>query len=278
MVAAQVKSCPRFGTAGAPISTQSRKTIDGVKRVFKLGLSALEVEFVRGVHMSETTAREISQVAKDVSVVLSVHAPYYINLNGESMVVEKSIQRIENSCRIASVLGARIVVVHAAYYGKDDSETATKNVVNALKKVENFGVPVGLETMGRHAQWGSVDEIVSVCSSFDDGKVIPVVDWAHLHARSNGGLKTVADFENVYKKIHSWNPVCARNMHSHFAGVHFTERAGERHHLTIDSLSPDYSNLAKLIRKSKKFNPVLISESPNIEEDALRFKEMVMVG
>jgi len=265
---------PLFGTAGTPLSSSSRQTLDGIKRVRELGLDALEVEFVRGVRMSEETAREIAKEADDLDVRLSVHAPYYVNLNGTSDIITSSIQRIEDSCRVGSALGATVVVVHAAYYGKSDSETATSAVVSALQKVKKHGVKVGLETMGRHSQWGTVDEIISASRQCDD--VVPVIDWAHLHARSNGGLRTTDDFRKVYERVASWNTAYAAAMHSHFAGVMFTEKSGEKNHLTIDSRSPDYSALAKLI-KSKRICPTLISESPNIEGDAITFKKMVMM-
>jgi len=265
---------PLFGTAGTPISSPSRQTQDGIRRVRELGLDALEVEFVRGVRMSEETARETARVAEELNVSLSVHAPYYVNLNGNPEVVKSSIQRIEDSCRVGAILGATVIVVHAAYYGKTrDSDAATNAVVGALQKVENHGVRIGLETMGRHSQWGTVDEIITAAEQCDNNNVVPVVDWAHIHARSGGGLRTLDDFRKVYERIAAWNKAYAKRLHSHFSGVMFTEKSGERNHLTIDSRSPDYAPLAKLI-KSERICPTMISESPNIEGDAILFKKM----
>ena len=70
-----------FGTAGAPLSTKDRSSIGGVRRIRELGLGCMEVEFVRGVRMGEGTAAEVGRVAREAGVALSVHAPYYINLN-----------------------------------------------------------------------------------------------------------------------------------------------------------------------------------------------------
>jgi len=70
-----------FGPAGVPHASKERSTAGGIKTVKELGLDAMEVQFVRGVKMGEETARNVGMVAESLGIVLSVHAPYYINLN-----------------------------------------------------------------------------------------------------------------------------------------------------------------------------------------------------
>ena len=90
-----------FGTAGIPASTQPRNTGEGIKRVRELGLSAMELEFVRSVNISLEKAKEIAAIQKKEEIALTAHAPYFINLN--AMEAEKrtaSVERIINSARV----------------------------------------------------------------------------------------------------------------------------------------------------------------------------------
>src|SRR4030065_2847947 len=108
-----------FGTAGTPHSTKGTDSISGIKRVHELGLGCMELEFVRGVKMKEETARKVSALAKELGIGLSVHAPYYINLNGEGETRMKSRERILNSARIGNICGDKSVVVHAGFIQKE---------------------------------------------------------------------------------------------------------------------------------------------------------------
>src|SRR3990170_4481770 len=105
------------GTAGVPISSRARDTASGIARIKELGLGCMEIEFVRGVKMGENTAGEVKKVGEKEKVALSVHAPYFINLNSnEKGKVVASAQRITDSARIGALCGARDIVFHAAYY------------------------------------------------------------------------------------------------------------------------------------------------------------------
>jgi len=85
----------KFGTAGVPNSSKDRSTLGGIRTIKELGLDAMEVQFVRGVKMKEEMAEKVRDLAKSLGVELSVHAPYYINLNAnEEKKVEDSIRRL----------------------------------------------------------------------------------------------------------------------------------------------------------------------------------------
>src|SRR5512139_3856766 len=107
-----------FGTAGTPLSSKGTDSISGIRRVHELGLGCMELEFVRGVKMGEKTARAVHEAAKQLGIRLSVHAPYYINLNSEGETLEASKERIMNSARIGAICGAKSVVVHAGFMQK----------------------------------------------------------------------------------------------------------------------------------------------------------------
>ncbi len=108
-----------FGTAGTPVSSIGTDSLSGIRRVHELGLGCMELEFVRGVKMREETARKVRILAEKLDIKLSVHAPYYINLNGDDEIRLKSRDRILNSARIGQISGATCVVVHAGFIQKD---------------------------------------------------------------------------------------------------------------------------------------------------------------
>jgi len=188
----------KIGTAGAPSTCKSSE--EGVKKVKELGLSAMEVEFVRGVRMPTETADQVGETAQKLDVQLSVHAPYYINLNSaEPEKVEASHTRILDSLKIGHHLGARVIVFHAGFYG-GDPKTAHAKIKSEIQLLadarnENGWKPLlGPELMGKVSAWGTVDELADVSKI---GGVLPVMDFAHYHARHNGGLKSEQDFENL---------------------------------------------------------------------------------
>jgi len=265
-----------IGTAGVPLSCKGGSTLKGVECVSQLGLSAMEVEFVRGVRMGEKTANAIKFASEKFNIKLSVHAPYYINLASlEIKKLEDSKQRILTSARIGNIMGAEIIVVHAGFYMGRSSEKVYNIIKNSLAEIqeilnsENNKIIIGIETMGKQKQFGTLSEIINLTSDLEN--VLPVIDFAHIHARSGGGLKTQEDFSEIFNKIE--NSSGKIHLHSHLSGVFYTN-GNERHHLTIDSKSPDYSLLAKEIIERKQ-NITVISESPNIEVDALKFKRML---
>ena len=108
-----------FGTGGSPHSSRSTSTIDGIRRIADLGLGCMEMEFVYGVRMSEAQAGEVNKVADSLGVALTVHAPYYINLNAvEPEKVEASQKRLWQTAHIGALCGANSVAFHAAFYWK----------------------------------------------------------------------------------------------------------------------------------------------------------------
>lgn len=200
-----------------------------MRKVEAAGLSALEVQFVRNVLYNPSKAEEARLEAIKRDVLLSVHAPYYINLSSSSPETRgKSEDWITRAMRGAEAFGAWIVVVHAATYG-DDAARCTKNVVDSLRRVrdaadsESLKAMIGLETMGKKAAWGTVPEILEVIEEVPG--VLPVVDFAHLQAR---GPPLSAERLQVLLSSLSNVP----RLHCHLSGIEFTA-AGERKHLRL---------------------------------------------
>ncbi len=267
-----------FGTAGIPNSTPRKSTVNGIKRVKELGLDAMEIEFVRGIRMSEAKAREVREVAESLGVVLTVHAPYYINLNSPDESKRRaSIDRILESARIGYKAGAWSVVFHSGYYGDKPSEAAYQRVKEALLlivrtlKDEGIDIWVRPEVMGALSEIGSLEEVVKLAEEIGEN-VLPCIDFAHIHARTVGKYNSYEEFREILEIIEQrLGKEALKNMHIHVSGIEYGPR-GEVRHLNLLETSFRYRDLMKVF---KEFNirGVVISESPNLEEDAILMKK-----
>ena len=149
-----------FGTAGAPRNPANLSTVDGIKRIAELGLDCLEIEFVQGVRMSKETAKQVSVVAANRNIRLSVHAPYFINLNArEAEKIQASQFRLIQSARVAALCGAGDVVFHAAYYMGCSPEQTYDNVKKYFLEVID---QLTKEKIERQLEAGSDGETESV--------------------------------------------------------------------------------------------------------------------
>lgn len=265
-----------FGTAGAPLSSKKKGSIDGIKRVRELGLDCMELEFVRGVRMKEETATNIRQTAEKENIALSVHAPYYINLNSaEEEKIEASIERIYQSARIGALCGASSIVFHPAYYQGQSSEKVMEKVTGLLEgltsRLSNEGIDVVLrpETTGKATQFGSLEETLMMATAIEG--VMPCIDFSHLHARSCGEYNTMEEFQSVLERVeNTLGRDGLDNMHCHVSGIAYGEK-GEKNHLVLQESDLNYSDMMTAFREFH-IKGLVICESPNLEDDALLLK------
>ncbi len=266
-----------FGTAGIPLSTEKPTTERGIERVRELGLDAMELEFVRNINIRKDKAPEVKETAERNKVLLTCHAPYFVNLNAsEKEKLEASKLRIINSARIAYLCGAWSVVFHAAFYMGQEKSAVYEKVRDALKDVvrilRNEGIEIWIrpELTGKPTQFGDIEELIRVSQEVE--MVLPCIDFAHLHARYNGKFNSAEEWKDVLEKLEDGlGREVLDNMHIHISGINYNEK-GERNHLNLEESDLKY---VELLRVLKEFNVkgVVISESPNIEGDALLMKE-----
>lgn len=262
-----------FGTAGIPLSANPRTTADGIKHVRKLGLGAMELEFVRNINITKEKAPEVRETAEQSNVVLTCHAPYFINLNSlEKAKINASIERILNSARIANLCGGWSVCFHSGFYMGQEPKKVYDTIKHNLKEIiltlkkENNDIWIRPETTGKETQFGNVDEILQLSQELDN--VMPCVDFAHFHARTNGKYNTYKEFASILEAIEKkLGKKGLENMHMHITGIAYGPK-GEKNHLTLKESDLKYEELIKVL-KDFKAKGVAISESPNIEGDAL---------
>lgn len=268
-----------FGTAGVPLSTPERNISNGIAHVRKLGLDAMELEFVRQVNVSKEKAPLIKEIAKKNNVILTCHGQYFINLNSlETEKVTASVQRVLNAARIAWLCGGYSVTFHAAYNMEMPPEKVydkvKKEMQGILKTLKNEGNEIWVrpETTGKGTQWGTFQEIVKLSQEIEH--VLPCIDFSHVHARTAGPENNSAKYNNykefseilTYVEKHLGREAL-NNMHIHVAGIEYGQK-GEKNHLNLPESDLKYKELIKAFRDFK-IKGVVISESPNIERDAL---------
>ncbi len=265
-----------FGTAGIPHSTPQHDLLNGIKQVRTLGLDALEIEFVRQIHISPEKAPLIKEEAKKQNVTLTCHGQYWVNLNAQdSTTLKQSVQRILDASRRAHEAGAWSICYHLAYYMKQDKEKVLQQVKEQvkpiIKQLQDEGNKIWLrpETGGKIHQFGDVDELVALSQEVE--QVLPCIDWAHHYARSLGKVNTKEQFAEILTKIEKGlGKEALQKMHMHLEGIEFG-KVGEKNHLNVDECPFRYQEVLRAL-KEFKVKGVLISESPNIEGDAWKFK------
>ncbi|ABN70280.1 Endonuclease IV [Staphylothermus marinus F1] len=271
-----------LGPAGKPLSMKNQKIEVAPRFLKEIGLNAMEYEAVRGVRITREKAYKLGEEARKNDILLSIHAPYFINLaSSKNKVIEASISRLIKSIEAASWMNAYIVVFHLGYYGEYNRNEALRKVINSLKQVIEYRntmgykrIILGPETAGKKSQIGGLEEIINISSLLDN--VRPVIDWAHLHARSNG--KLINSIDNVIEVIEiiekNLGGEAVNPLHSHFSKIEYSSKGEIRHHsLKEKEYGPCFETVCKGLCETG-INSVVISESPLLEIDALEMKKI----
>lgn len=266
-----------FGTAGIPIFAKGTDTISGIKAVRELGLDAMELEFVQSVNISKENAPKIKTAAEKENISLTCHAPYYINLNAaDAAKLEASKKRLVKAAEMAWLCGAKSVAFHPGYYLGGSKETAYAKIKQQLKEVvnelKNIGCRIWVrpETTGKKTQFGSLAEILRLCTELE--QVMPCIDYAHMHSRE-GRCNSYREFKEILIAVErELGKEALKNMHIQIAGVNYSEK-GELKHLELEASDLKYREMVRSW-KDFKIAGVVISESPNIERDALLVKKI----
>lgn len=275
-------SFAKFGPGGNGdlfYASGKKSTAEAPAWLKEYGLDAYEYEAGKGVMAGEGALRKIGEEAKKHGIHMSLHAPYFISLSG----VEKekrlnSIKYIEKSLWAAELLGAKTIVIHSGSAAKISRDEAMRLSMDTLEKViEAVGdtpIKLGIETMGKVNQLGTLDEVIEQCKV--DPHYVPVVDFGHMNARNIGGeFTSVDDYRRVFNKIgDALGGEVAKNLHCHFSKIEYTN-AGEKKHLTFadTQYGPDFEPLMEAIIRDG-MTPTIICESDGtMPEDALKMKK-----
>jgi len=243
-----------FGPAGLGSVKQA---IANLEEYSNLGLKACEIAFTYGIYIKDREADAIKSAASRLGIRLSIHAPYWINLNSKEKLKQKqSMTRILNCVKIGDKLGAKTIVFHAGFYGKSTKEETYENIKNNIQilqdeiKDNNLTPKLAPETMGKINVFGSIDEISRLAK---ETKSSFCIDFAHILARYK---------ENKFDLLKEKFPY--KDWHCHFSGIVYGDK-GEKHHIKTPKES--WQTLLKALPKDK--NITIINESPDMINDSV---------
>ena len=266
-----------FITAGMPLRTGKGSYPQAFEVLKEMNLDGMELEFVRGVRMADKSKEFVNQASKENNFVITAHGPFYINLNSkEEDKIEASVQRIVETALVATQAGAFSITYHAAFYMGADKDIVYKQVKSQTQRImdilekENSTVWIRPETTGKATQWGDLDEVIKLSNDFE--KVLPCIDFSHLHARTNGEYNTYDEFSRILERMgKEIGQYALDNFHGHLAGIEYGEK-GEKQHLIMEESDMNYKDLLKAM-KEFGVKGALVCESPNIEDDCKLFKD-----
>jgi deoxyribonuclease-4 len=270
----------RFGTVGSPLATPKKPggSVGAVQYSAQLGLHALELGWVRAVRVTEDTCAAIKAAAQEQDVAISVHAPYYINLNADDEEWPKSRQRLMDAAHYGWLAGASDIVFHPGSYFERPPEEVLPVAIPRLQacvdELRAAGNPAVLrpETMGKSAMLGSLEDTLRMAQAIPG--VVPCVDFAHLHARpGDGSLNSYDEWARLLEGYAAaLGDAALRAMHIHLSGIEYGPK-GEREHLPLQESD---LNVRALLCALHDFGCQgrIMCESPRMEDDALYLKSL----
>lgn len=263
----------RFAVAGCPHSTPPPKgTVEGIHRAKALGITAMEIEWVQSVPKSPERMEEIRSTARKLDITLTVHAPYFVNLNSpDPITLAASIQRVVTALSMSQLAGARSVCVHPAFYLGMPPKTAYGNVSRATEKILKQksklfpDVNLAYETMGKPTQFGTLEEVLKLSKEFD---LYPTVDPAHMHARTNGKINTTEEWNDMFDLYEKYlGTKSLKYVHMHYSGIAYGPK-GEKHHIPLQESDARWEDFLAVLKR-RKIEGTVVCESPLLEADTL---------
>jgi deoxyribonuclease IV len=255
----------RFGPARVP----SRRTPGEAIRILKQrGFTACEIDFEGGFWMDYPWATRFGELAREAKIVLSVHAPIagFMGHIERDKKQRMAVGMLDHSAGIAKAAGAELVVFHPGFLlGRDRAGTiasVSEQLAELRERLEgkDRAVPFGVEVMGRVNDFGSLDDVVAIAGRC--GWVRPVLDFAHMHATSDGAFTDTAPFAAALEAADAVLEPKAP-FHIHFSDIAFANR-NETKHLPYGEGTLRADPLRKALRRFKR-PATVISESPDLK-------------
>ena len=272
----------QFGTVGSPLATPKKPggSVGAIEFSRSIGLNTLELGWVQSVRVTEVTCAAIKQKGAEQNVSLSVHAPYFINLNGTDEEWPRSRKRLMDAAICGNLAGATDIVFHpGSYFGNDPAEVlkiAIPRLQECAEELRKAGNPVRLrpETMGKSAMLGSFEDTLEMSKAIES--VEPCIDFAHLHARPGDGTMNTYDEWYTLLKMYqkALGKKALKRLHIHLSGIEYGPK-GEKNHLPVAQSDLKLKALYQALHDFGAAGRILC-ESPVMEEDALHLKKAWM--
>lgn len=284
----------RLGPAGVPLSCKGRTIVEGMDDIISLGMDAMEIQTVRMVapnHFEQYW--QAGALSYKAEFELNIHGPYYAEVLGNRMQLNRTLSKMEASLQAAKVLNARHITCHVGpYLGHSRGSEANEVVANVFAGVvdriaeiweEDADHPVfpwlsemeptkiGIETSGRQNLWGSIEEVLEVVNHVEN--TVPVINFAHIHSRGHGRLKTSEDYGELFDLVRE--TIGTKEFYCHFSGVeHLMGNA--LHYTQIKKSDLNFEPLAEfLVEEGDWLDVTIISDSPLLEHDAMYMSQLI---
>jgi deoxyribonuclease-4 len=225
--------------------------VAAIYHIREIGLQHLEIAWVQSVRVSDEMCAQIKQAATTCGITLSIHAPYYINLNSQTAeLMEKSDARLLAAARKGYLAGARDIVFHPGSYHNQPPEQVYERArqklieITGILRAEGVDVYLRPETMGKSAMFGNLDEVLQL--SRDVPGVLPCIDWAHLHARmGDGSFNSYDEFADALRRVRAaLGEDGMKRLHFHLSGIAYTSK-GEKEHVPLIESDLHYRELVQ---------------------------------
>jgi deoxyribonuclease-4 len=254
-----------FGPARVPSQASPE---EAVALLLERGYSACEIDFEGRFWMDYDFAATLGELARASGIVLSVHAPIagFMGHAERGKKLNMAVGMLDHSAGIAKASGAEVVVFHPGFLLGRTREEAIDSVCEQLGELrqrlegKDRAVPFGIEVMGRVRELGSVDDVVEISRRL--GWVRPVLDFAHMHATSDGAFTSVEPFADALAKADAVLEPDAP-FHIHFSDIAFANR-NETRHLPYGDGTLRAEPLAEALARFDR-PATIVSESPDEE-------------
>jgi deoxyribonuclease IV len=254
----------RFGPARVP----SRRSPGEAIRILKQrGFTACEIDFEGGFWMDYPWAMRFGELAREAKIVLSLHAPIagFMGHLERDKKQRMAVGMLDHSAGIAKAAGVELVVFHPGFLLGRDRKATIASVCEQLAEFrerlegKDRAVPFGVEVMGRVNDFGSLDDVIAIAGRC--GWVRPVLDFAHMHATSDGAFTDVEPFAAALEAADAVLEPKAP-FHIHFSDIAFANR-NETKHLPYGEGTLRADPLRKALRRFRR-PATVISESPDL--------------
>src|SRR5438874_10178431 len=189
-----------YGPARVPDRDDPERAIELLQG---LGYSACEIDFEAKFWMDYPWAERFGELARDNKIVLSVHAPIagFMGHAERGKKLNMAVGMLDHSAGIAKMAGAELVVFHPGFLLERTRDVALDSICEQLGELrerlegKDRAVSFGVEVMGRVREIGSLDDVLEI--SRRCGWVRPVIDFAHMHATSDGAYTDASLFSDA---------------------------------------------------------------------------------
>ncbi len=253
------------------VRVKNKKEVRITKPTEKIREDDALITLASGLAQNFIELRELGQMGKEMDVQLSMHTPYYMDLASNSELTARCMDNIRWAGIMTDQMDGNLVVTHLGLAPDKTKKQAKKNITENIASImewweDNKIKPLlGFETSGRQEVFGSLDEVLEMCDQIKG--TVPVINFAHAHARENGSLREPSDFGALLDKVRDY---VDGHFYTHFSGVEH-EGGNERRITPIKKGDLKFEPLADYLAEENP-NITIISSSPLLEHDAMYMK------